>query len=74
MHMEKFLTEMAELVEVEAGSLNPEDKLEDLENWNSMAMMGYIALADTASGKKLSPRQIRECETLADLAKLAEIQ
>ncbi len=73
MEKEAFLAELAELVEVEAGSLKPEDKLEDLENWNSMAMMGYIALADTASGKKLSPRQIRECETVADLAQLAGI-
>lgn len=74
MTMESFLAEFADLVEVEAGSLKAEDQLEALENWNSMAMMGYIALADTASGKKLSPRQIRECETLADLAKLAGIQ
>ncbi|MBZ2187408.1 MAG: hypothetical protein K7J46_22120 [Bryobacter sp.] len=64
---------MAELLELDSSALRLEDKLEDLENWNSMAMIGYLALADSASGKKLSPRQIRECETIADLAQLAGI-
>ncbi|MFN7544153.1 MAG: phosphopantetheine-binding protein [Acidobacteriota bacterium] len=68
-----FLAEMAELLELDSSALRLEDKLEDLENWNSMAMIGYLALADSASGKKLSPRQIRECETIADLAQLAGI-
>ncbi len=73
MQRDEFLKELDEVVELPSGTLQGSEKLEDLENWNSMAMLGYIALADTASGAKLSPRQIRECDTVEDLLQLAKI-
>jgi hypothetical protein len=36
-------------------------------------MVEYIALADS-NGAKLSPRQIRDCETVDELARLAKIE
>lgn len=63
---------MDTLVEVPAGTLRGPEKLEDLENWNSLAMVEYIALADN-NGAKVKPRQIRDCETVDDLAELAKI-
>jgi len=74
MTREKFLFELDEVLELEAGTLKGSEKLEDLENWNSMAWLGYIALADSASGLQLSPRQIRDCETIEDLLKLAKVE
>jgi len=60
------------LLELPAGTLSGPENLEDLENWNSLAMVEYIALADS-NGAKVSPRQIRDCETVDDLAKLAKV-
>lgn len=54
------------------GTLQGGENLEDLDNWNSLAMVEYIALADS-NGAKASPRQIRECETIDDLGRLARI-
>jgi acyl carrier protein len=71
MTMEEFLDQFADLMEMPAGSLKPEDKLEDLEGWNSMAMVGFIAFADEHFGKTLSPRLFATCSTVADLGKLA---
>jgi hypothetical protein len=73
MQRAEFLKGLDEAVELPPGTLQGNEKLEDLENWNSMAMLGYIALADTASGAKLTPRQIRDCETVEDLVQLAKI-
>lgn len=73
MQRDEFLKGLDEVVELPSGTLQGSEKLEDLENWNSMAMMGYIALADTASGAKLTPRQIRDCDTVEDLLQLAKI-
>jgi acyl carrier protein len=69
--MEEFLSEFSELLEVPAGSLQAQDKLADLEGWNSMALVGFIAFVDEHFGKALSPRLFAGCSTVADLAKLA---
>jgi acyl carrier protein len=69
----EFLLEMDSILELPAGSLKGSEKLENLAEWNSMAMMGYIALADTASGVRISPRQIAACSTVEDLVKLAAV-
>ncbi len=70
MSYREFLDEMAELVEMDRGQLTGSEKLEDLGGWTSIAMVSYIALADDRFGKTLSPRDIRGCQTVQDLAKL----
>ena len=64
---------MDNLLELPGGTLTGAEPLEDLENWTSLAMVEYIALADS-NGAKLSPRQIRDCETVDDLARLAKVE
>lgn len=72
MTRQEFLSALDTLLELPAGTLSGPENLEDLENWNSLAMVEYIALADS-NGAKVSPRQIRDCETVDDLAKLAKV-
>jgi acyl carrier protein len=72
MTRKEFLSAMDNLLELPAGTLTGSEPLEDLENWTSLAMVEYIALADSNS-VKLSPRQIRDCETVDDLARLAKV-
>jgi len=69
--MEEFLSQLGDLMEMPTGSLRAEDKLSDLEGWNSMAMVGFIAFADDQFGKTLSPRLFATCSTVGDLARLA---
>jgi acyl carrier protein len=68
-----FLSAMDNVLELPEGTLTGPEKLDDLENWNSLAMVEYIALADS-NGAKLSPRQIRDCETIDELAHLAKVE
>jgi acyl carrier protein len=68
-----FLSAMDNVLELPEGTLTGPEKLDDLENWNSLAMVEYIALADS-NGAKLSPRQIRDCETIDELARLAKVE
>jgi len=65
---------MDDLLEVPDGTLSGPEKLEDFANWNSLAMLGYIALADSHNGVELSPRQIRDCDSIDDLGRLAGIE
>ena len=73
MKSSEFLSAFDEIVELPPGSLHGNEKLEDIEGWNSMAMMGFIALADGA-GKKVSPRQIATAETVSDLMAIAGVE
>jgi acyl carrier protein len=73
MNRQEFLLAMDSLLELPAGTLKGAENLDDLDTWNSLAMVEYIALADS-NGAKTSPRQIRECETIDDLSRLARIE
>lgn len=72
MTKEEFLQSMDENLEMPPGTLKGPERLEDLEMWDSVSMMSYIALADM-QGVKITPRQIVGCVSIDDLAKLANI-
>jgi acyl carrier protein len=72
MSREEFLQSLDDLLEVPPGTLTGAEHLENLENWNSMAMIGFIALADK-TGVRVSPPQIAASTTVADLLTLAKI-
>ncbi len=71
MERQQFLSLLDELLELPAGTLTGAEKLDDLERWDSLAMMGYIALADEHFHVTLSPRQFLNCRTVGDLISLA---
>jgi len=73
MTREEFLLELADILELPAGSLTGTERLEDLAQWNSTAMIGYIALADTNNQTRIAPRQIVNCVTIDDLLSLARV-
>jgi len=70
---EEFLTQLDELLELPAGTLKGDEKLEELERWDSLAMVSFIALADEHCNMRLSPRQFVTCNTVNDLVQLAGI-
>ena len=53
-----------EMLDVEEGSLNAETRLDDIENWDSMAVISLIALVDEHFNKPLSASQIRKFKTI----------
>ena len=73
MTREEFLAELDELVELPPGTLKGPEKLEELDQWTSMAMVGFIALADTHSSTKVGPKEIAKCLTVDDLLNLAKV-
>ena len=69
----EFLKHLTEILEMPPGSLNGDEKLDDLEDWTSMAMVSFIAFAHEHFGKTLSPRLFTTCDTVADLGKLVGV-
>ena len=56
------------------GSLTGTEKLADLDDWNSLAMISFMAFGESHFGKVLSARQLAACETVGDLSKLVGVE
>jgi len=67
----EFLLEMDEILNLPAGTLRGDEKLEELENWDSTSLITFIAMAEDHSGVSISPGQIVTCHTVSDLLRLA---
>lgn len=74
MTRDEFLLEMDSILDLTTGTLKGPERIEDLEQWDSTAMISFIALADSNNGARLSPRQIAACATIDELLKLAQVQ
>lgn len=74
MTRQDFLKALDEVLELPSGTLQGCEQLSELGCWDSMAMIGYIALADEHTGAKLTPRQIVACKTISDLLTLAKVE
>lgn len=66
----ELLCEIDKMLELPSGTLQGPEVLAELENWDSMAVVTFIALADSAGGVTLSAKQIGNCETVNDLITL----
>jgi acyl carrier protein len=64
---------MDEILGLRAGTLRGDEKLDDLQNWDSTALIGLIVLAESANDTQISPDQVVDCSTVADLLRLAQV-
>lgn len=68
--MEAFLVELAELLEVDLVGLTSSYRLEDNENWDSLALISVVVMIDEHFRLSVSNERIRECKLVGDLQKL----
>ena len=71
MDRDQFLVRMDELLELPSGSLKGPEQLEDLEGWDSLAVLSFIAMMDETYGVTVATKQIVACKTVDELAALA---
>jgi acyl carrier protein len=70
----EFLLEMDEILDLPPGTLRGHERLEELTNWDSTALITFIAMAETNTGVSISPGQTVTCSTVADLLRLAQAE
>jgi acyl carrier protein len=71
MNRDEFLLQMDEILDLPAGTLRGHERLEELRNWDSTSLITFIAMAESNNGVSVSPGQIVNCSTVADLLRLA---
>jgi acyl carrier protein len=74
MNRNEFLLQMDEILDLPAGTLRGNEKLEELTNWDSTSLITFIAMAESANGVSISPGEIVTCSTVADLLQLAQVE
>ena len=73
MDQQTFLAQLDEILELPKGTLHGEEALAELETWDSLAVMNFIALASDQYGRTLSPRTISGCKNVSDLMNLTQL-
>lgn len=67
MENQKKLEQLADMFEIEVSGLTPETKLEELDEWDSLAKLSLIVLMDDEYGKKLTGDEIKQFVTIGDI-------
>jgi len=67
-----FYLKLDEMLELDPGSTQGSTRLADMEAWDSLAVMSFIAMADSDYGISLAAKAIAACRTVDDLVALIE--
>jgi len=72
-NIESFIEELEVSIDgIEPDSLTPETCFRELPAWDSLAVLGTLAVFDGCFGKQISAEQLKECETIADIYRLSQ--
>ena len=63
---EIFLEKMTDILDAE-DEITMEAELESLEEWDSLSVVSYVAMANAACGRKIEVKKVRDAVTLQDL-------
>ena len=74
MSRQEFLLQMDEILDLRPGTLQGHERLEDLKNWDSTALISLIVLAEDNNGVPIALEEVVGCSTVADLLRLARIE
>jgi len=66
----EFYQRLAEILDIE--EVRPESVLSEFEQWDSLAVLSALAMADARYGVTIRADEIRSVVTAADLANLVE--
>ena len=71
MNEEIFIEKMMDILDAEE-EITMDTQLDDIEEWDSLSVVSYVAMANTACGKKIELKTVREAETIRDLYELLQ--
>lgn len=69
--MEQFVEKMVDLLDCEE-EITVDTVLEDLDEWDSLSLVGFLAMANAVYGKKVVAADVRAAQTVKDLYELVK--
>ena len=72
MTKEQKMELIAEIVDMEPSDLTPETTFASLEDWDSVAVLSFIAMMDEEFGKEIKGAEIKKFVTIQDALDIME--
>lgn len=72
METSEFISEFADAIEVESASLSAETRYQDLEVWDSLAVLVVIAMIDARCNVAISGQDLKNTGTIGELLALVK--
>lgn len=66
------LAALEDMMELDAGTLRPETRLDALEEWDSLSALSFVVLLGDEFGRRISGREVRGLETVGDMLPFME--
>ena len=66
----EFYQKLADMLEMEATAITGEVVLKDISSWDSLAMLSFVAFADSQFGVVIEGSKLAACRTVDDLISL----
>ena len=66
----EFYAAIAEMLECEASRVSGASALKDLPNWDSLAVLSFVAMVDSRLGTTVKGTDLVKCQTVNDLMAL----
>jgi acyl carrier protein len=73
MNRENALRLIEEVLAMTPHTLTGSENLRDLENWDSLSSLHFMAVAQAKLGLPLPPRQVAGCQTVGALLDLVDV-
>ncbi len=67
----EFYAALDEMLELDPGTITGNERLEDIEAWDSLAVISFIALVDEKFDILVETEKLAAAESIADLYALA---
>jgi len=67
----EFYAALDEMLELDPGTITGTERLEDLESWDSLAVISFIALVDEKFDTLVETDKLAAAESVSDLYDLA---
>lgn len=70
MTKQEFYLALDEILENTPGTIKGDEKLEEIERWDSLAAIMFIAMTDEKLSVSMDASKVGDCKTVADLEAL----
>ena len=72
MTIEKKMELIAEILDMDVSEISPETEFTDLDTWDSVAALTFIAMMDEEFGKEIKGATIKSFKTIQDALDIME--
>lgn len=69
--MKNFIEKLIDVMDIEE-EISADTVLENLEEWDSLSLVSFMAMANSEYGKRIAPADVKMAKTVADLYELVK--